>query len=118
MTIGIKIFVHDVESNCHVRETQRVVSRQRRQRAKNVDVLSASSRSTSESSRRWYGRCQGVQGSGCPQQLRRQRLIVQQIEIRHINQHQSRLGIFVHSEVEIRLVFHKDTALCHILDQT
>ena len=118
MTIGIKVFVHDVESNCHVRETQRVVSRQRRQRAKNVDVLSASSRSTSESSRRWYCRCQSVHGLGCPQQLRRQRLVIQQIEIRHINQHQSRLGIIVHSEVDTRLVFDKDTALCDILDQT
>ena len=49
---------------------------------------------------------------GCPQQLRRQRLIVQQIEIRHINQHQSRLGIFVHSEMETRLVFDKVSALC------
>ena len=47
--------------------------------------------------------------------LRRQRLIIQQIEIRHIYQHQSRLGIFVHSEVETRLVFDKDTAPCHIL---
>ena len=81
-------------------------------------MLSASSRSTSETSRRWYCRCQGVHGFGCPQQLRRQRLVIQQIEIRHINQHQSRLGIFVHSEVETRLVFDKDTALCHILDQT
>ena len=27
MTVSIRIFVHDVESNCHVRETQRVVSR-------------------------------------------------------------------------------------------
>ena len=81
-------------------------------------MLSAGIRSTSEASRRWYCRCQGVQGFGCPQQLRRQRLIIQQIEISHIYQHQSRLGIFVHSEVETRLVFDKDTALCHILDQT
>ena len=57
-------------------------------------------------------------GFGCPQQLRRQRLIIQQIEISHIYQHQSRLVIFVHSEVETRLVFDKDTAPCHILDQT
>ena len=117
-TISTRIFVHDVESNCHVREAQRVVSRQTRQRTKDVNMLSASIRSTSEASRRWYCRCQGVHGFGCPQQLRRQRLIIQQIEIRHIYQHQSRLGIFVHSEVETRLVFDKDTAPCHILDQT
>ena len=45
---------------------------------KNVNMLSASIRSTSEASRRWYCRCQGVHGFGCPQQLRRQRLIIQQ----------------------------------------
>ena len=118
MTISIRIFVHDVESNCHVRQAQRVISRQRCQSAKNVDLLFASSRSMSETSRRWYCRCQGVHGFGCPQQLRRQRLIIQQIEIRHVNQHQSRLGIFVHSEVETRLIFYKNTALCHVLDQT
>ena len=101
-----------------MREAQRVVSRQTRQRTKNVNMLSASIRSTSEASRRWYCRCQGAQRFGCPQQLRRQRLIIQLIEIRHIYQHQSRLGIFVHSEVETRLVFDKDTAPCHILDQT
>ena len=101
-----------------MREAQRVVSKQTRQRTKNVDMLSASSRSTSDTSRWWYCRCQGVQGFGCPQQLKRQRLIIQQIEIRHIYQHESRLGIFVHSEVEARLVFDKDTTLCHILDQT
>ena len=75
------------------------------QRAKNVDMLSAGIRSTSETSRRWYCRCQGIHGLGCPQQLWRQRLIIQQIEIRHINQHQSRLGIFVHSEVENQACF-------------
>ena len=31
MTISIRIFVHDVESNCHVREAQRVVSKKTRQ---------------------------------------------------------------------------------------
>ena len=81
-------------------------------------MLSTNIRSTSETSRRWYCRCQGVRGIGCPQQLRRQRLIIQQIEIRHIHQHQSRLGIFAHSEAETRLVFDENTAPCHILDQT
>ena len=47
-TICTRIFVHDVESNCHVREAQRVFSRQTRQRTKNVNMLSASIRSTSE----------------------------------------------------------------------
>ena len=46
------IFVHDVESNCHVREAQRVVSRQTRQGTKNVNMLSAGSRPTSDTGRR------------------------------------------------------------------
>ena len=50
-------------------------------------MLSTNIRSTSETSRRWYCRCQGVRGFGCPQQLRSQRLIIQQIEICHISQH-------------------------------
>ena len=41
-TISTRIFVHDVESICHVREAQRVVSRQTRQRTK--DVASRSTR--------------------------------------------------------------------------
>ena len=65
-TISIRIFVHDVESNCHVREAQRVVSRQTRQRTKNVNMLSASIRSTSEASRKWYCRCQGKSGIEIP----------------------------------------------------
>ena len=116
MAIGIGILVHDVESNCHVRETQRGIPRQRHQRAENVDRLSDNSRSVSDTGRRRDSRCQGVHGLGCPQQLKC--LIVQQVEIRHINQHQSRLGVFVHPEVEARLVLDKNATLWHILDQT
>ena len=84
VAIGLGILVHDVESNCHVRETQRVIPRHKRQRAEDVDGLSASSRSASDTGRRRDSRWQGVHGLGCPQQLRRQRLVMQQVEIRHV----------------------------------
>ena len=105
-TIGFGTLVHDVKSNCHVREMQRGSPRQMRQRAEGVDGLCRDSR--------W----QGAHRLGCPQQLRRQCLIVQHVEISHMYQHQSRFGVFAHPEIDTKLVFDKNATLCHIFDQT
>ena len=63
-TISTRILAHDVESNCHVREAQRAVFQA------NASANEECRQSLHQTSRRWYCRCQGVHGLGCPQQLR------------------------------------------------
>ena len=51
------------------------------------------------------------------EQMRRQCLIVQQVDISHIDQHQSRFGVFVHPEIKTKLVLEEKSDFFHILDQ-
>ena len=81
-------------------------------------MLSTNIRSTSETSRRWYCRCQGVQWVWMPATAEESTLDhPANRNLPHLSA-QSRLRIFVHSEAETRLVFDENTAPCHILDQT